>query len=268
MLKGRNDEFDLEQAARFFPACQGMYSSQPLEKEDPMVEWRNFFSLWDLLPPAEVASTKKLPLDCESFKTFEREFTDAYEAYRSSGAMSNVWRTAGLGHDELRNSQVLSWILDKFGDHGQGSAILEDIVKLLGRQSQIQVTADNIHNNSYWTRTESLPLGDIESRVDIEIESSAFLIFIEVKVQAPETGDQLKRYVDLAPNKAAGRPWAVIYLTTEGRLPDNDDLHGVIIPLSWKQIAKILDDHTSGDLGKSFSYHIFRQFADHVRHLA
>ena len=129
------------------------------------------------------------------------------------------------------------------------------------------LSAAKVRTSNYWTRTEQLPLGDLESRVDIEIESSAFLIFIEVKVRAPETGDQLQRYVDLAPKKAAGRPWSIIYLTTNGRKPDSVALHGKVIPLSWRQIANILDAHTTGNTGDTFSGRIFRQFADHVRYL-
>lgn len=258
------ERFDVDQATQLFLAWRQWHSTSP--PEDQLAEWRVFFSNWERLVPPKGTSEESPSLDCERFDSFGKAFGNPYEEYRRSGAMVNVWRAAGLKHDELPNSQVLSWILDKFGDHGQGSVILERLVELLSNQ-MVGVSAAKVRTNNYWTRTEQLPLGDLESRVDIEIESSAFLIFIEVKVRAPETGDQLQRYVDLAPKKAAGRPWSIIYLTTNGRKPDSVDLHGKVIPLSWRQIANILDAHTSGATGNTFSGRIFRQFADHARYL-
>lgn len=263
----------LEQASRFFSEWERLHS--PSTAEEEFSEWREFFSRWEQLVPEEVAPPQKPcwnELICVQFESFAREFTTSYEAYRRSGAMTNIWRTVGLGHDELRNCQVLSWMLDRFGDHGQGSVVLERIVDAACKQRTVSqlvsVTAKDVRENNYWTRIESLPLGALESRVDIEIESPAFLIFIEVKIRAPETGDQLKRYVDLAREKACGRPTMVIFLTPNGRLPVNTNLHCEVSLLSWKQIASILEKYTSYDLKNSFTSHIFRQFADHARHLS
>jgi hypothetical protein len=259
---------DMEKANRFFAEWERIYL--PPTPEDKYAEWRGFFSDWEQLAPAKTAP-KILQLDCEKFTVFAEAFTKPYEEYFRSGAATNVWRVAGLGHDELRNSQVLAWILDRFGDHGQGSAVLERLVEFAGvlhpAGQPSGVTAQLVRENKYRTRIESLPLGNIESRVDIEIESAAFLIFIEVKILAPESGDQLKRYIELAHNKAGRRPSVVIFLTVDGRLPGDVDLHEKVTHLSWKQIASILNEHASGDLGNSFSGQIFRHFADHVRHL-
>lgn len=264
-MAGMN-EFDVAQASRFFSEWAALQSSPP--QEDQYIEWRTFFFSWERLPQKHVEPSSPPMLNSEEFKLFAQAYANPYRHYRQSGLASNVWRAAGLGHDELRNSQVLSWVLDKFADHGQGSAILERLIELAGRQRPVDVTPNDVRNNNYWTRTESQPLGDCESRVDIEIECPAFLIFIEVKIRAAETSDQLKRYVNLVRIKAAGRPSIVVFLTPNGRSPSNDDLREEIVPLSWKQVAKILDTHTPGDLGSSFSGQIFRQFADHLRHLA
>ncbi|MDP1612793.1 MAG: PD-(D/E)XK nuclease family protein [Sulfuritalea sp.] len=261
----RTGTFDVERAAQFFLAWQQQHLAP--QQESHLIESRSTLAAWGCPVPATVDLAKVPQLDCKSLASFAEAFSNTYDNYRRSGAMVNVWRVAGLRRDELRNCQVLSWILDRFGDHGQGSAILERLVELAGKQ-MAGITAEKVRMNNYWTRIESQPLGDLESRVDIEIESAAFLIFIEVKVRAPETGDQLKRYADLAPKKAAGRPWSIIYLTTDGRKPNSGDLHRKVIPLSWNQVASILDTHTMGNLGNSFSNRIFEQFADHIRHLA
>lgn len=266
----RTVEINVKQAQQFPSARAGHHSRSTTEA--PWAGWKDFFSGWEQLAPAEAAVQRRPSLDCESFKPFAQAFAEAYGEYCRSGGALNVWRAAGLGHDELRNSEVLRWILDKFGDHGHGSAILERVVELANSQkpkeSPTKVTAETVRNSNYKTRSESLPLDDLESRVDIEIESSAFLIFIEVKVRAPETGDQLKRYVDLARKKAAGRYTMVIFLTPNGRLPKDGDLHKEVIPLSWKHIADALEKHTADDGSNSVTSHVFRQFAAHARHLA
>lgn len=252
-------KFDVGQATRFFSAWQDLH-------EDSLVEWSDFFSRWEQLASATEEPKKKPPFDCAGLESFANAFAEPFKAYRQSGAMVNVWRAAGLGHDELRNSQVLAWVLDKFGDHGQGSAILERLVALASDQL-VGVSPEIVSQNNYWTRLESLPFGDLASRMDIEIESTAFLIFIEVKVRAPETGNQLERYVDLAIKKAGKNPWFVIFLTPDGRKPADEKLHNQIVSLSWKQIADLLDLHKTSAQGNSFTGRIFQQLADHFRHL-
>lgn len=263
----------IEQAANFFSEWEQLYTSSAAGEK--FSEWREFFSGWEALNVAEVIPHKKTcwtESDCGQFESFVREFTKPFEEFRRSGAMTNIWRIVGLGHDELRNCLVLSWMLDRFGDHGQGSAVLEHIVEASSKQRTVSqlvsVTAKDVRENNYWIRIESLPLGALESRVDIEIESPAFLIFIEVKIRAPETGNQLQRYVDIAREKACGRPAMVIFLTPDGRLPIDTSLHCEISLLSWKDVARVLENHISSDLENSFTGHIFRQFADHARLLS
>lgn len=254
---------NLEQAGGFFSEWNRLHGN-PMPGGQ-LTEWREFFQKLKRLSPIETTAEPGPVFDCERFATFAQAFSKPFDEFRRSGASANVWRVAGLGHDELRNSQVLSWILDKFGEHGQGSAILERLVDLAEKQTVTEISAEMVRNNNYRTRTESLPLGDKDSRVDIEIESSAFLIFIEVKIRARETGDQLRRYFDIALTKAAKRPFVVIFLTPDGRIPGNEQLHGKIVSICWKQIANILATHSSGDLANDFSGYLFRQFAEHIR---
>ena len=54
-------------------------------------------------------------------------------------------------------------------------------------------------------RKESNPDGYIRNRVDIEIESNDFYLIIEVKIDANESIEQLKKYGDLAKSRAGDR---------------------------------------------------------------
>jgi len=104
--------------------------------------------------------------------------------------------------------------------------------------------------------------------VDIEISSSNFLIFIEVKVRAPESTDQLKRYVQLVTQKAAGRPTLVIYLTPSGRPPVDSALHDTIVSLSWSRLAELVKAYASCCNSSNLSGRVFNQFAAHALELS
>jgi hypothetical protein len=233
---------------------------------------RNFFSAWSeshaeqcrevRLPesryPAEQAATRSLQLDCGAFVDFARAFS---AIPRENRTKVNIWRAAGLGTDEVRNTRVLAWLLDRFEDHGQGSSVLESLIdRVNSRCGATGVDASVVRNSSYWTRTESRPLSSLESRVDIEIESDSFLIFVEVKIYAGETGDQLDRYAELIRRKAGQhKPTLVLFLTPNGRRPDNAVLN--VVPIFWRDVAAILYEHAAHE---SFAASAIRQFADHI----
>jgi hypothetical protein len=170
----------------------------------------------------------------------------------------NIFKTGQLGNDELRNCKVLASFLDCSGDHGQGAAVFCRILLAIG----LSDFANSAKKRCYYTRTEVWPLADPGSRVDIEIEGDDFLIFIEAKIAADEGEDQLQRYLALARLKAAGRDWAVIYLTSDGRdaanrnLPDRDRIKTA----SWSQISRAV--RCVAKYSNNLMNYILLQYAD------
>jgi hypothetical protein len=248
-----------EQARRFFDRWHAL---QPGSRN--IAAMRGFFDGWRSLAPAAPPSAPALKH--ERFNEFATAFQAAYRNYRRSGVAANAWRTAGIGKDEMRNSAVLRWLLDGFGDHGQGPAILAALL----RQLQLDNLAKLAIRYPYWTRVESCPFGERESRIDIEIENPHFIIFIEVKVGAGESGDQLERYRQLATRKAGNtaREWAVIFLTPTGRAPKTEAQHGHITAISWKSVAAVVEQHIRDTaLDTSVAGLLLHQFAEHMRTL-
>lgn len=252
-------QLDPTEAAHFFTAWQQL----SVTETSLLVAWREFFQGWEEIAKHEAPLIPKPELDCLQFQFFAQEFPVPYKNYLRSGVTANIWTAAGLGHDELRNSAVLAWLLDSFGDHGQGSRILGRLLDEVDQGEGGSINQDSLRK-PYWTNTETLPLGELDSRVDIEIESPEFLIFIEVKIQASETNDQLDRYVRLAQLKATGRPSKVFFLSPNGRLPSDPTLHQQVIPVSWGQVAKLLREHVKAEIQNTFAGHIIEKFADHV----
>jgi len=250
-----------EQARHFFDRW---HTLQARPRNRNIAATHAFFEAWRNLVPA--APPAAPTLDHERFAGFAAAFQATYPAFRRSGSAANVWRTAGIGRDEMRNSAVLRWLLDCFGNHGQGPAILAGLLRQLKRSDLAELAL----RYPYWTRVESCPFGERESRIDIEIENPHFVIFIEVKVGAGESDDQLERYLQLATRKAGNtmREWAVIFLTPTGRPPNTAAQHSQITPISWKSVAAIVEQHIRDTaLGASTAGLLLHHFAEHMRTL-
>lgn len=232
--------------------------------------WHSFFTGWPKPQMYTPSKNHRAPFDCEGFASFAPLFSKAADKLWRNGSAANVWKVTGLGHDELRNSEVLAWFLSKFGEHGQGSKILEIFLAAISAQGspETRIRPEDVCKGPYWTNTESLPLGEAGSRIDIEIESPHFLLFIEVKIRAPETGDQLERYVDLVKRKAANRRWQVVFLTPEGREARNLALGPHVSSISWKQFGAAIAAHLAKEELGSVPKVLLRQYAEYLQTLS
>ena len=117
----------------------------------------------------------------------------------------------------------------------------------------------------YFTTEECCPLGNQESRVDIEIDADEFLLFIEIKINAMEGRDQLQRYIDIAQSKAKNRDWLIVYLTRDGKLPEKYNAHKNLQGMSWIEISKILFKYVKNVDVNNRSAWLVKQFADHIK---
>lgn len=148
------------------------------------------------------------------------------------------WEIAGVDRDEVRNSAILAWLLNPKGNHGLGDRALCALLSKLNLSfcSNFPKTPGNF----CFVRTESNPDGDISNRVDIEIDSENFYLLIEVKIDALEGVKQLERYGRLADSQASDRPWAVLFLTVDGRPSETAGEYAAkVFPLSWHDFSSL-----------------------------
>ena len=220
-----------------------------------------FFKKFRDLPSIEEVSEQPLFVDSMALESFFKNFDLAVEPLRAAkkqGLALNAWKAAGLKDEEVRHSKVLKWFLDCRGDHGQGNEILLQLLKELPLLEKYQP-------KRYFTTEECCPLGNQESRVDIEIDADEFLLFIEIKINAAEGKDQLQRYIDIAQAKAKKRYWLVVYLTRDGKLPEKYKAHKNLQGMSWMEVSKILFEYTKNSDVNNRSAWLVKQFADHVK---
>ena len=154
---------------------------------------------------------------------------------RKGAFQFDPWEVAGLGRDEVRNSAVLAWLLNPKGSHGLGDVAMSG---LLGDLRHFDNAFPSTCGNSCRVRVESNPDGDIGNRVDIEIDDEYFYVIIEVKVDAPEGEKQMERYGDIASKLAGSRPWALVFLTPQGRESNTAGPYiDHVFRRSWRQLS-------------------------------
>ena len=192
------------------------------------------------------------------FNAYQHARQPMLEAMKQ-GMFVNVWQTAGLKHDEVRNSKVLQWFLNPNGNHGQSDALLKQFITLLPIEFQ------NLDTQSSRVIAESCPLGEGTERVDIEVDAQHFLLFIEIKINAYEGQEQLNRYLNIAQRKAQNRPWLVVYLTNQPQLPVMHRNKQNLIAISWQQVAKAFLQYSKQAETHNRSAWLVQQFAEHIQ---
>lgn len=246
------------------------------ENNDMVSKLKGFFQAWKVFQENELLKKRNMQPAASDFlilsqmKSFFNQYEEARKPIieeRRQGKKANVWKAANLGRNEVRNSRVLKWMLDASEDHGQESEIFKLFLSCSPELFPfLELVVESLEQQpltyAYRTTEECCPLSNKQERVDIEIESEKFLLFIEVKIDATEGNWQLQRYCEIAKAKAGNdRKWAVIYLTIDGSLPKNyhqDD--GRIITLSWKRVAKAFKSYKTQNYGAW----LVHQFADHI----
>jgi hypothetical protein len=114
---------------------------------------------------------------------------------------------------------------------------------------------------------EECPEGDRASRVDIQADDPAFFLVVEVKIDASEQPDQVARYCEIAAARAANtRPWALVFLTVDGRPPTTaGPWADRVVSVSWAQLAGSLR-RTARSLAPIPSF-LATSFANHISSL-
>jgi hypothetical protein len=120
--------------------------------------------------------------------------------------------------DENKLSDVLAFLLDPHGGHGQGDLFLRTLLKRLELTSDSKLTKDAVvqreaptHGILKWRR-----------RIDVLAEAGV-LLAIENKVDSMEQSDQIRDYLKHLNHCARGGTVrsALIYLTPDGRSPES-----------------------------------------------
>jgi hypothetical protein len=130
----------------------------------------------------------------------------------------NVFRL--IEPDENKLSDILADLLDPNGSHGQGGLFLALLLEELGLASVAKSLSTAVVQREATTHG----IAKYRRRMDVMVECGVTLA-IENKVDALDQADQVKDYLEHLAHctRATGRPYALVYLTPEGRRPDSLD---------------------------------------------
>lgn len=213
------------------------------------------------MPPAPART-----IDPVRFSSFLGDLQTSLIASRHDGSLLNVWSIAGLKRNEVRTSAVLGWVLDCNGSHGFGSAFLAALIKRLEEKTGSKELKTLVLGRHYRVSVEHSSFGERDNRVDIAIEGSNCVIFVEVKIDALEGLDQLSRYSVLARRKAiALRKDVSLVLYLNKTRPLNSPVG--LVWMHWQDIARAIMDVVAGPAEKTVSGAVLKQFATHVSRL-
>lgn len=160
-----------------------------------------------------VASPPKV--DVERFASQMPVLTALLRESRSRGGCLNPWSVAGLRHSEVRNSRVLASLWDSRLCGAQAISFLNHFLRRITTGESCLPTQDML-SDGYWVRPEHSPItGGQSERIDLTVEGAGFLLLIEIKINAGESGpDQFQRYANTAEewSKVRGKPASFILL--------------------------------------------------------
>ena len=239
-----------------------------LKSGSDIAQWQDFFRDFTRLAQSGAMSSDKCSsLSPNAVSTFFSAFTSIYGSDCVQGRMVDVWEAAGIGTDELRNSAILAWLLDCHGSHGQGASFLREFLACLPGWDRREIAAD------YHTRVESsYDEGEPDapqkrSRVDIEVDGPSFLLLLEIKIHAGETNNQLERYCRIGESRKGNRPWALVFVTPDGRPPADTALYAQVYCLSWQTVGCAIARHAATMPQDSHGTIAIKQFCAHMARL-
>lgn len=211
-------------------------------------------------------SAPERTIDPVRFSSFLADLHTDLTASRHDGSLLNIWSIAGLKRNEVRTSAVLGWVLDCNGSHGFGSAVLEALLQHLQKRADSEELKQVTLGSHYRVSVEHSSFGERDNRVDLAIEGANCVIFVEVKIDAPEGTDQLGRYTVLAGRKAVALRKdvsLVLYLNKTRPLNPPERL----VWMQWRDVARAIVDVVTGPAEKTVSGAVLKQFATHISQL-
>lgn len=205
--------------------------------EKQIQKWQQFFNDYKKLNNSSSLLEPKQPAilyDKDNAIKFFEEFSKSYETCQRMGYNFNIFELACVKRDEVKISSILAWVLNPKASHGQHTLFLDTFLKLIpenkwsDKKNPLNFTNCRVITECY---------GDINSRMDIVIDTDSFYLIIEAKIDTVEHDDQLKRYMEIAIARAGQtRSWALVYLTITGENSKCSEAFSLI----WNKIGEAL----------------------------
>lgn len=174
-------------------------------------------------------------------KTIKEEYTSLlrdldFDQLLSETNKPNIFEILGAVNNELRHSNILSWLLNPHESHGFNDSFIKRFFR--------EISIDEKSSLEQY-QVESLNFNNVEifrewHKIDILIKMPNLILAIENKIWSKETGDQLSRYRSIIEEKFPEiEKKLFVYLTPFGEVPNYEN--EIYSQLSYTTIVNILE---------------------------
>lgn len=169
----------------------------------------------------------------------------------------NLFDTIGIAKSELHHSKVIAWLLNPRGSHGLDDHFLRGFLSQAAseaRERGIHTTAFGPSDVDVWNFSDIevvIEYQTSDGRIDILLvsESNNLVCPIENKIDSDEHSEQLARYLQDIENEYKDFIRFPIFLTPDGRTPQDDADAKLWTSFDYEKIAdlirQVLETHKS-----------------------
>lgn len=125
----------------------------------------------------------------------------------------NIFDVLKISRTEIRHSNMLSWLLNPYENHGLNDSFLRSLIRgiikngTFGNAEPIELMTADLRSVQILREWED---------IDILIYTEEFIIAIENKIDSSEHDNQLKKYREIIENKYKQQKKIYLYLTPLG----------------------------------------------------
>lgn len=136
-----------------------------------------------------------------------------------TGEVFNIYKVAGINHDEVKTCRVIYELINPNGSHYQGNIFLKMFIRNVLNQdfSEDEIKSARVFREYHIPDTKD---SDNDRRIDLVVQTKDRFIPIEVKLYAEDQDTQCKDYYEFA-QKYQKNP-VLYYLTIDGKKPSEE----------------------------------------------
>ena len=152
----------------------------------------------------------------------------------------NLFDVLGIARGEPQHSAFLAWLLSPRGSHGLRDYFLRRFLSEAVAEGQIaDITPLDVDG---WKLT-NIEVATERHKIDILLvdETDGFVCLVENKIGAGEQSDQLGRYLRTVESEYEGLIPLPIFLTPEGREPDEEEDAERWVPFDYGKVAALIE---------------------------
>jgi hypothetical protein len=176
---------------------------------------------------------------------------------------ANIFTILGIQRMEIRHSNFLAWMFDPSGSHGMGNLFLHRFLRDISLKSSLE--GQNLTGISV-TSPKTAEIRREWRNIDILVILDKHVICIENKVDSSDHGNQLSKYKDVITREFPRHDPIFVYLTPDGRAPNDEGQHAHYINYSYENIV----EHTGKLLrlhGRSLPANVKIYIEDYTRNI-